>query len=148
MNLADLASKVLDFLVAYVSVGSQEFVRGVGKAAFEKAKNLLAALKTKWTEDQEAKGVLEDFEEDPQRHRLALENCLQATLSQDSDFATQLDTFVREMGPTIAILQRMGSGTRVSGLIADEITSGEVTVAQEIEQADNVTGAKIKRIGP
>jgi hypothetical protein len=48
----------------------------------------------------------------------------------------------------LEVIQQMKEGRGVTGLEAEEFTGGRVRVAQNIDRSDNVTGAKIGRIGP
>src|SRR5215213_9130739 len=101
---ATLAANVVAVLAPYVAVGAQEFVRNAGKDAYEKAKTMLAALRAKWTGDEEATDALTRFEEKPERYAPVLEDV--------------------------------------------EMAGGRATVNQDIGTGEDVTGARIRRIGP
>ena len=66
---ASLAAKVVAVLAPYVAVGAQEFVRNAGKDAYEKAKTMFAALRAKWTGDEEG---IERAYDSSRIHRRAL----------------------------------------------------------------------------
>ena len=144
---ATLATNVVAVLAPYVAVGAQEFVRNAGKDAYEKAKTMLAALKAKWTGDEEATDALTRFEEKPERYAPVLEDVLNEKLAEDNELAAVLTTLLNEMGPSLEVVQKMEEGRKVTGLEADEMTGGRATVDQEIGTGEDVTGAKIRRTG-
>jgi len=145
---ATLAANVVAVLAPYVAVGAQEFARNVGKEAYEKAKTMLTALRAKWAGDKEATDALTRFEEKPERYAPVLEDVLNEKLAEDKELAMVLSTLLNEMGPSLEVVQKMEEGRRVTGLEAEEMTEGRATVNQDIGRGEDVTGAKIRRIGP
>jgi hypothetical protein len=145
---ATLAANVVAVLAPYVAVGAQEFARNIGKEAYEKAKGMLAALRAKWTGDQEATDALTRFEEKPERYAPVLEDVLNEKLAEDKELAAVLSTLLNEMGPSLEVVQQMEEGRRVMGLEAEEMAGGKATVRQDIARGEDVTGARIRRIGP
>jgi hypothetical protein len=135
---ATLAANVVAVLAPYVAVGAQEFAKSVGKEAYEKAKGMLAALRAKWTGDQEK----------PERYAPVLEDVLNEKLAEDKELAAVLSTLLNEMGPSLEVVQQMEEGRRVMGLEAEEMAGGKATVRQDIGTGEDVTGARIRRIGP
>ena len=146
--IASLAANVVAVLAPYVAVGAQEFAKSVGKEAYEKAKTMLAALKAKLTEDEEATDALTRFEEKPERYAPVLEDVLREKLTEDKELAAVLSTLLNEMGPSLEVVQRMEEGRRVMGLEAEQMTEGRATVRQDIGTGEDVTGVRIRRIGP
>ena len=144
---AGLAANVVAVLAPYVAVGAQEFVRSASREAYEKAKEMLSALKVRWNEDEEAKDALTRFEEKPERYAPVLEDVLREKLAEDKELASVLSTLLSEMGPTLEVVQRMEEGRRVMGLEAEEMAEGRATVRQDIGTGEDVTGARIRRIG-
>src|ERR671913_1179729 len=145
---ASLAANVVAVLAPYVAVGAQEFARNAGKDAYEKAKTMLAALRAKWTGDEEATDALTRFEEKPERYAPVLEDVLNEKLAEDKELAMVLSTLLNEMGPSLEVVQKMDEGRRVTGIEAEEMTGGRATVDQDIGTGEDVTGARIRRIGP
>src|SRR3712207_5739232 len=129
---ATLAANVVAVLAPYVAVGAQEFAKSVGKEAYEKAKGMLAALRAKWTGDQEATDALTRFEEKPERYAPVLEDGLNEKLAEDKELAAVLSTLLNEMGPSLEVVQQMEEGRRVMGLEAEEMAWGK---ASEIGRA-------------
>ena len=145
--VASLAANVVAVLAPYVAMGAQEFAKNAGKETYEKAKGMLATLRAKWTGEEEATDALTRFEEKPERYAPVLEDVLSEKLAQDEELAVVLTNLLNEMQPSLEIVQRMKDTRRVMGLETEEMTGGSATIRQDIERADDVTGARIGRIG-
>jgi hypothetical protein len=142
-----LAVAALTALTPYLAKGSEEFIKAAGKDVYEKTKNLLVMLKTRWKNDREATDALTRYQEKPQRYEPVVKDILEEQLAKDNDFAAVLSSLLFEIGPQIEVRQRMKDAIDVTGLEATEMSRGDVKVAQEIDTATNVTGAKINHIG-
>lgn len=147
MDPAALASTVMSILGPYVTKGVEEFTRAAGEVAYEKGKQLLATLKARWAGDPAATDHLARFEKKPAVYAPALEDVLKEKLEHDQQLAAQLDQTVKEIGPDIQIIMKMGQAEDVTGFEADEMTSGKAGVELDIESGKHVKGAVIKRIG-
>lgn len=145
--VASLATNVVAVLAPYAAMGAQEFARSIGREAYEKAKGMLATLRARWSGDQEAEEALSRFQDKPERYAPVLEDVLREKLAEDKELAAVLSTLLNEMGPSLAIVQSMEEGRRVTGLKADEMIEGRATVRQDIGTGEDVTGASIRRIG-
>jgi SOS response regulatory protein OraA/RecX len=145
--ITSVVTGVMTVLLPYVTKGAEEFAKAAGKDGYEKAKNLLGALKKRWSKDKEATDQLANFEKKPERYQPVLEDILAEKLSQDKEFADELAQILKEMGPTLEVIQKMKEAENVVGLEAKEMVGGKAKVDQEIEKAKNVTGSKIDRIG-
>ena len=143
-----LAANVMTVLMPYAAMGAQEFVKSAGKDAYEKAKSLMATLKARWAGNDEAIDTVARFEEKPERYQPVLKDILEEKLIQDPDLAAQLATLLNEMGPSLEIIQQMEEGRRVTGLEAEQMSGGTARVRQDIERGEDITGARIGRIGP
>jgi hypothetical protein len=145
--VASLAANVVAVLAPYVAMGAQEFAKNAGKETYEMAKGVLATLKAKWTGDEEATDVLTRFEEKPERYAPVLEDVLTERFAQDEELAIVLSNLLEQVGPSLEVVQRMEEAQRVTGLEAEEMTEGRARVRQDIGRAEDVTGARIGRIG-
>ena len=145
---ATLAANVMSVLMPYAAMGAQAFVKSAGKDAYEKAKSLLGTLKARWAGDEEATDAVARFEEKPERYRPVLEGILEEKITQDKELAAELATLLEEMGPSLEVVQRMEEGRRVTGVEAEQMSGGRARVRQDIGRGEDVTGARIGRIGP
>jgi hypothetical protein len=143
-----LAANVMTVLMPYAAMGAQEFVKSAGKEAYEKAKTLLGTLKARWAGDVEATDAVARFEEKPERYQPVLEGILEEKITQDKELAAELATLLEEMGPSLEVVQRMEEGRRITGLEAQQMSGGRARVRQDIGRGEDVTGARIGRIGP
>ena len=143
-----LAANVMTVLMPYAAMGAQEFVKSAGKEAYEKAKTLLGTLKARWAGDEEATDAVARFEEKPERYQPVLEGILEEKLARDEQLAAELATLLEEMGPSLEVVQRMEEGRRITGLEAQQMSGGRARVRQDIGRGEDVTGARIGRIGP
>jgi hypothetical protein len=142
-----LAPAIMGVLVPYAKKGAESFVSSAGKDAYEKTKAILETLKKRWSGDKEATETLEHFEEKPDRYKSAVEDILNEKLAHDKGLSEELQKILNDIGPDLEIIQKMKTAEDVTGLEADEIAKGTVKITQDIEQAKNVTGAKVKHIG-
>jgi class 3 adenylate cyclase len=69
-------------------------------------------------------------------------------VTQDDELVAELVPTPHETEAILEVIQQMKEGRGVTGLEAEEFSGGRVKVAQNIERSDNVTGARIGRIGP
>jgi len=145
--ISTLVTSVMGVLMPYVTKGAEEFARHAGEAAYKKAKDLLDTLKARLAGDEEATENLNRFEEKPQRYQPVMEDILTEKLARDQTLARELETLLKDMGPDLEVIQRMKVGKQVVGLEVDEMVGGRARVEQDIEQAEDVTGARIRRIG-
>lgn len=141
-----LVAAAMGILMPYVTKTAEEFTKAAGEVAFKKAKKLMDTLKARMVGDKEATDNLSNFEAKPERYKSVIEDVLREKLSQDKDFAAELEKLLEDMQPELDIIQKMKIGQDIVGLDADEMTKGKARITQEIDQAEKVTGAKIKRI--
>ena len=145
--IKNIVDEVMGALVPYVAKGAEEFTRSAGKAAFNKVKNLLSTLKKRWSGDKEATENLALFEEEPHRYKALLEEMLKKKLAKDLKLSTKLARIIKEVGPTVEIIQKMEQAENVVGLKGKEIKKGKITISQKTKKAKDVTGLEIEKIG-
>jgi hypothetical protein len=142
-----LVTNVMTILMPYVVKGAEEFAKLVGEAAYNKARHLFEVLKARFAEDPTASDSLTRFEQKPQTYQPLIEDILKEKILHDKDFAAELARLVEDLGPEITVVQQLKVAENVVGIDAEEMTRGKVTVEQNIDEAKNVTGAKISKIG-
>ncbi len=138
---------VMSVIMPYVTRGAKDFINMAGDVAYNKAKLFMEKLKARLAGDEEATNNLNLLEKKPQRYENVVESILQEKLNEDKDLAAELEKLLHDFGPELSIIQKMKVGRGVTGLEADEVTGGRVSIEQHIEQAENVIGTRIKRIG-
>jgi len=147
MVIGVLVSTVMSILLPYVSKSAEEFAKEAGKAAFEKAKGLMTAIKAKVSGNADGAEVLSLFEKTPELYKPALEGFLQKILNEDPVFHSELSRLLEAIGPDLVVIQKLEVGKNVVGAEIDEFDRGKVTVHQDADHAERITGAKIKKFG-
>lgn len=145
--VVSLAENVMAILMPYAAKTAKEFIGMAGEVGYERARALFARLKAKWTGDTGSTVILENFDKQPEQFKPAMQAVLQQKLSEDHELQEELSQMIEEMGPILEIIQRMDEGQNVTGLEADEVASGRVSITQEVKKGKDVTGAKLGRIG-
>ena len=147
MVVETLAATALSVLLPYFAKGAEEFAKEAGKAAFAKCGELIQAIRSKFSGDEEAERALNNFEKKPARYRATFEDILNEKLEADETFRSQFSDLLKQLGPDIQVIQKMEEGEEVTGIEADKMTSGSAKVDQDIKKGKKVVGAKIKEIG-
>jgi hypothetical protein len=146
MDPATIAAATLTILSPYVKDAGRELVKTVGEVALEKAKGLLGWLKDRFAGDPVAAKDLSRFEGDPEKFEPGLKSTIEEKAQADPAFAAELKRRIDEFGPQIVVFQRIKDSKNVAGLDADTIHSGKITVTQDAERVDNLTGVRAKKI--
>lgn len=147
MEPITMAATAASILAPYVAKGAEEFIKAVGKDAYEKTKNLFTTLKARWAGNEEATTTLANFEEKPERYTAVLKSILEEELENDSNFRTELSQRLNDIGPYIEIIQKVKRGEDITGIEAESVKRGTVKVDQDMDEVKNVIGAKIKTLG-
>lgn len=142
-----LAGKAVAILRPFVVKTAEEFVTTVGQAGYDRTRRLLERLRARWAGDAAGAVVLDGFEKEPERFEPALEAVLQQSLAGDPELREAVAGDVEALGAVITVFQRLGEAQDVTGLDAQEVAGGTVSVTQEIEKGTGITGARIGRIG-
>ena len=147
MHLTELASQIVETLIPYFSVGSNEFAKQAGKAAFEKIKLLWNNIKLRFTSDIDAKDKLNCFESKPDMYRDVLKAILADRMAKYKAFCNELEQLLIDIRPQLKVIQEMKIGEQIVGIDADEISNSKVDVKQKIDDAKDVTGIQVRKLG-
>jgi len=108
---------------------------------------MLETLRSRLADDPEASTMMAHFEQNPNRYQPVMEEILKEKLSRDPSFLAELVSLVEHLGPDLEVIQKVKFGRGVTGIDADEMATGHAKVHQEIDQAEDLTGMRIKRLG-
>ena len=152
MDFASLAAAAVAALTPYVKDAVEDFAGKAGKLALEKTKALFQRLKDKFSGDGYMAGTLDRFEtaEEPDKYTSQLEDIVAEAAENDPEFASDVGELVKEIeaaGPSLKVVQKMKKARDVTGIKAREMRSGTAEVEQDIDDAKNVTGIDIDKIG-
>jgi hypothetical protein len=137
----------MSVLAPFVSRAAEDFIRATSEAAYEKARELLQTLRTRWSGDKEASDDLERFVERPERYAPVLGDLLEEKLAEDPSLAATLKRLLDELGPTLLVVQELDEAKRVLGLDVKEMRSGTATVEQRIGKGEDITGGRFGSVG-
>src|SRR6516162_4951842 len=96
MVVETLAATVLSILSPYVAKGAEEFAKEAGKAAFNKAGEILKAIHKKFAGDEEAQEALQNFQKKPARYELLLQEILNEKIEGDESFKAEIGELLKE----------------------------------------------------
>ena len=147
MDPATIAATVVSVLAPYAIKGAKAFAQAAGEVALSQAKKLIDMLKQRWSADEEASSVIQNFEKKPERYQSALQDVLEEHVRQDPSLATELQSQLQSMGPVLRVVQEIDIGRHVTAVDADEILSGSLDVTQKIRDAQDATVIRIKKMG-
>lgn len=142
-NTAALATTVIMTLSPFLQKGAEEFVKAAGKSAYEHVERLLGTIRRRFKGDAEAESTLQQFEAKPERYESAFEDILREKLAADASFVEELRAVVSALGPTITVIQELGTAGTVTGLKARSIKSGTVNVNQSADDVEDLNGIQL-----
>jgi hypothetical protein len=146
MDPSTIATAAIAVLSPYVKDVGRELAKTVGEVGVKKARGLLTWLKQQFAEDPAAAKDLSRFEKDPDKFEPALQATIDEKSQAEPNFAEELKKRLDELGPEIVVFQRIKDGRGIVGVSADTIRSGKITVTQEADKIDSMTGLRVKTI--
>src|SRR5262245_13867992 len=147
MDPATIAASVVTILAPFAKDAGKELVKTVGEIAVNKAKDLLAWLKHRFENDPSASKDLSRFEADPDKFESGLKATVEEAAAQDPSFAAELKQRIDEIGPVITVFQKIKKGEDVTGIDAEAVRTGKLSVTQEADEVKKMTGVRAKTIG-
>ncbi|MEQ9617088.1 MAG: hypothetical protein RLN60_03540 [Phycisphaerales bacterium] len=150
MEPISIATAAVTLLTPFVKDSAEAFAEETGKAVYEKTRGLWNRVVSAFKDDPVASDAATRFTYNPATYSSLLIDLLQERLAIDSQLCDEFQATVseiKEAGPELVVVQKMIEVEGVTGIDADEMTSGEARVEQDIAKAKNVIGARIKKIG-
>jgi hypothetical protein len=143
-----VAMRVVGILVPYALGKGEELARDLGQNVVDKVAGWLDRLRAGWADDDDARGALESFEEDPESNATQLEEILADRLeSDDGDLRADTDTLIEEIGPTVIVRMEAGHVKIQRGAEVERLASGTFVSTQKVDEADEQIGPKFGSIG-
>lgn len=128
MDPVTIAAAAVAILAPYVKQGGEALLRTAGEAGLEKARELLAGLKRRWSGDQQASQTLERFEKNPEGYQAPLQDLLEERIAVDSELASTLNEQVKEIAPRLNVKIDVDEAGNITGVDAGEIRRAMVDV--------------------
>jgi hypothetical protein len=134
--LLRVAGKVGDGVLSTIEEQSKQAANGV-----------VAKLRAWWSRDKVASDELTRFQDEPDMYRPVIEARLVKKLTAEPDMQREFEALVTGMGPQVEVFQKIAQANGVTGARIEELVRGHVRIEQQMDTAENVTGAEIKRLG-
>lgn len=150
MDPATIAASVAALLAPYLKQAGEDFVGEAGKFVQGRAKVLWQKLRARLEGEPQDKVVLDRFEKDPDTHGDDFRATLEQKMASDKTLSDEISTDVSEIkrqAPYVRVVQKMTEAENVVGAKAKRLKSGTVDVGQGIDKAKNVIGAEVDEIG-
>ena len=144
MDPATIAASVIAILSPYAKDAGTELVKTAGEVAVAKAKVLFGWLKEKLSGDPVAASDLNRFEANPEKFSAGLQGTLEVQAKRDPGFAAELQKRVQEIQAEITVFQKFREAKNVTGVDSDTLPAPRISVHQEGDSADGVTGVRIR----
>lgn len=145
-----IAAGVIAILTPYVKKGAQKIIDEAGEVAKKKIGELLDTLKKRFSGDKEATDQLEYFEKDPETYKPVMEKILQRRMGEDQTLVEELGKLLKEIedaDPNLKVVIKMDKVDKAVGAEVGHLKDGTVEVDMEIKEGNDITGAKVDKIG-
>jgi hypothetical protein len=147
MDPATIATAAITILGPIIKDAGKELIQAVGEISFKKAHSLFQWLQQRFAGDPAATQDLSRYQADPDKFEASLEATLKEMIEKKPEFGSELKRRIDDIGPSIAVFQEIKSSKNVTGVSADRIAAGNVSVVQKGDNVDGLTGVQVKQLG-
>jgi hypothetical protein len=147
MGLEVLVPLVMGALLKVAGKIGDGALGAVEDAAKGAASGILAKVKSWWSSDKVASEDLARFTAEPNVYQPVVEARLIRKLSDDPAMQAELAAMLASAGPQVDVFQSIASAHGITGARIGEMISGRAHVQQHIENASDITGVDITRMG-
>jgi hypothetical protein len=98
MEISAMATAAIAILAPYLAKAGEEAAKKAGNAAWAKAAELMAVIKTRFKKEKDEKPtkILEGFEKAPENSRAEMEAVLEKLLAKDAKFSKTVFKLLKE----------------------------------------------------
>lgn len=107
MSVEIIAINVITIVTPLVKKGAEGATKSLGKTLFGQTNVLLRRLKSALNSYKEAENTIENFELNPGRYKVCLQEILVEELRENEELANELTRLIDEMGPLIEVLKKI-----------------------------------------
>ena len=147
MGLELLVPVLVGALLRVVGKVGDGVLSTVEEQSKQAADGVVAKLRAWWSRDKVASDDLTRFQDEPDMYRPVIEARLVKKLTAEPGMQREFEALVAGMGPQVEVFQKIAKANGVTGARIEELVRGHVHVGQEIDEAENVTGVEINRMG-
>jgi hypothetical protein len=119
----------------------------VEETAKDAATSLFAKVKAWFSADDAAADDLRKFEAEPDIYTPVIEARLVKKLTAEPAMQAEFAALLDDLGPQVEVFQTIAEAHGITGAKVDEIIRGRVHVDQRVDNASDVVGVEIKRMG-
>ncbi|MBO0906688.1 hypothetical protein [Arthrobacter sunyaminii] len=142
---------LVPILMGALLKGADKFSEGVLSAVEETAEkgaaSVFARLKAWWSSDKSAAEDLGKFEEEPDIYAPVIEARLVKKLTAEPQRQAEFAAIFETMGSQIEVFQTIARAHGITGAKVEELLRGSVNVHQRIDDASDVVGVDVKKMG-
>jgi hypothetical protein len=147
MGLEVLVPLLMGALLKVAGKVGEGALGAIEEAAKNTAAGVFAKIKSWWSTDSVASDDLAKFEAEPDMYQPVVQARLIKKLSAEPEMQAELAAVVAQAGPQVEVFQTIAAAHGITGAKVEEMMGGRLHVDQKIQNASDVTGAEIKKLG-
>jgi hypothetical protein len=147
MGLDVLVPLVMGALLKVAGKVGEGVLGAVEEAVKDNAVGVFAKIKEWWSGDSSASDDLAKFEAEPDIYQPVVQARLVKKLTAEPEKQAELAAMMAQAGPQVEVFQTIAAAHGITGAKVEEMMSGRLNVVQDVQNASDVTGAEIKRMG-
>lgn len=147
MGLEVLVPLLMGALFKVVDKVGEGALDAVGDVAKDTAASVFAKVKSWWSGDASASDDLAKFEAEPDIYQPVVQARLLKKLAAEPEMQAELAAMMTQAGPQVEVFQTVAAAHGITGAKIEEMLRGRVYVEQNVQNASDVTGVDIKRLG-
>ncbi|WP_035930408.1 hypothetical protein [Kocuria rosea] len=147
MGLEVLVPLLMGALIQVTGRAGEGVLGAVEDATKDTASTVFGKIKAWWSGDDSASGDLEKFVSEPDIYQPVIEARLVRKLADEPAMQDELAKLLADAGPQAEVYQSISKAHGITGAKVQDMLRGRLQVQQDIENASDVTGADINRMG-
>jgi hypothetical protein len=147
MGLEVLIPILMGTLIRIAGRSCDGVLDAVQEQSRDSAMGVFTRIRNWWSSDAAASHDLASFQSEPDVYSPVIEARLIRKLTEEPAVRTELEQMITALGPQVEVFQRVAAAHGITGATIDKMISGSVAVRQEIADAADVTGVKIRKLG-
>lgn len=147
MGLEVLVPLLMGALLKVAGKVGEGVLGAVEDAAKDGATRVVAKIKKWWSADSSASDDLARFEAEPDVYQPVVQARLVKKLTAEPHMQDELAAMMAQVGPQVEVYQKIAAAHGVTGAKVEQMMGGRLQVDQEVQNASDITGVDIKRMG-
>lgn len=147
MGFEVLVPLLMGALLNVVGKAGEGALSAVEDVAKDTAAGIFAKIKSWWSGDASASDDLAKFEAEPDIYQPVMQARLLKKLAAEPEMHAELAAMIAQTGPQVEVFQTVAAAHGITGAKVEEMVRGRLYVEQNVQNASDVTGVDIKRMG-